>query len=128
MIVVDTSVLIDFQRTRDPKLKKLFASLPVAICGATRAEILHGARNPGNRRNLLTFLNSFQQVSIPDNIWDPVGDHLASLRAAGLTIPFPDVVIITVGISNGIEVWARDKHFADVQKVLPALKLFQEPP
>jgi predicted nucleic acid-binding protein len=128
MILVDTSVLIDYQRTRDPKLKQLFTAQTVAICGATRAELLHGARNLGNRRNLLRFLNTFQQVSIPDALWDTVGDHLATLRAAGLTIPFADAVIITVGIVNDFEVWARDQHFSDVQRVLPALRLFQEPP
>jgi len=121
-------VLIDYKRTRDAKLKRLFASLPVAICGATRAELLHGARNPGNLQKLLRFLNAFQQVTLPDAMWDTVGDNLAALRAAGLTIPFADVVIITVGIGNGVEVWARDRHFKDVQKVLPALQLFQEPP
>jgi predicted nucleic acid-binding protein len=128
MILVDTSVLIDYQRTRDPKLKRLFGKLPVAICGATRAEVLNGARNPGNRRRLLGFLNTFRQMSIPDALWDTIGDNLAALRTAGLTIPFADVVIITVGLANGIEVWARDKHFKDVQTVLSALKLYQEPP
>ena len=115
MILVDTGVLIDYQRTLDPKLKGLFASLPVGICGVTRAEMLHGARNLGNRRRILTLLNSFQQVSIPDSIWDTVGDHLAALRAAGLTISFPDVTIMTVGISLGAEVWARDNDFKNAQ-------------
>ena len=39
MILVDAGVLIDFLRTKDPKLVRLFRSLPVAVCGVTRAEI-----------------------------------------------------------------------------------------
>ena len=47
MILVDASVLIDFLRTKEPKLDGLFRSLPVAVCGATRVEILAGARGGG---------------------------------------------------------------------------------
>ena len=40
----------------------------------------------------------------------------------------PDAVIATVGLANDIEVWARDPHFPMMQLILPALKLYQEPP
>ena len=48
--------------------------------------------------------------------------------SAGVTVPFPDVVLVTLAIDSGVELWTRDKHFALMQTVLPALKLFQEPP
>lgn len=44
MTLVDTSVVIDFLRSGDAKLHGLFQSLPGAICGVTRAEVLHGVR------------------------------------------------------------------------------------
>lgn len=128
MILVDASVLVDYLRTSDLKLKQVFANSPVGICGATRAEVLHGARDPADRQHLLTLLDSFQQQPILESIWDVLGDHLATLRRAGLTMPFADVLVMTVGIVHNLEVWARDKHFQDAQKALPALKLFQEPP
>jgi predicted nucleic acid-binding protein len=128
MIPVDAGVLIDFLRTKDPKLDRLFRSLPVAVCGVNRAEILTGARGARDRRRLEQFLNAFQQIPIPEPIWDLVGDNLAELRTHGITLPFPDVVLATLGIENDIEVWARDPHFPTMQKVLPRLKLFQEPP
>jgi predicted nucleic acid-binding protein len=46
MTLVDTSVVLDFLRSGDAKLLGLFQSLPGGVCGTTRAEILHGARNP----------------------------------------------------------------------------------
>jgi len=128
MILVDTGVIIGYQRTGDPKLDALFRSLPVGICGVTRAEILHGARDSANRHNLLILLNTFHQVSIPDSIWDLTGDHLAALRAKGITVPFADVVIATLAIQNDIELWTRDAHFTMIRNVLPILKLFVEPP
>jgi predicted nucleic acid-binding protein len=64
----------------------------------------------------------------PDTIWDTVGDNLCTLRTQGITVPFPDAILATLGIVNNIEVWARDRHFPDIQLVIPTLKLFQEPP
>lgn len=128
MTLVDTSVVIDFLRFADPKLLVLFKSLPGAICGVTRAEVLHGARNPADRARVLTVLNAFGQIPIPDSLWDDVGDLLAALRSAGVTVPFNDVLIATVAISTGVELWTRDNQFALIQRVEPRLVLFTEPP
>ena len=128
MILVDSGVLIDFLRTKDAKLAALFRSLPVAVCGATRAEILCGARSSADRQRLVVFLSPFQQVSIADSLWDALGDNLAALRASGITVPLVDALVATVGIENSIEVWARDTHFPTMQKTLSRLRLFQEPP
>jgi predicted nucleic acid-binding protein len=128
MILVDTSVVIDWSQGKDAKLRLLIPSLPVAVCGVTQAELLHGSRNPAHRQELLGDLATFQFVPIPDALWIKVGDNLAALRLKGITVPLSDAVIATLGIENDIEVWARDPHFPMMQKHLPALKLFQEPP
>jgi predicted nucleic acid-binding protein len=128
MILVDTSVVIDYTRGKDVKLRALLPTKPVALCGVVRAEVLCGARNQGDRGKLLVELAAFQNVSIPEALWDAVGDNLASLRTNGITVPLSDAVIATLAIENDIEVWARDPHFPMMQKVLPKLKLFQEPP
>ena len=57
-----------------------------------------------------------------------MGDHLATLRAAGVTVPFPDAVLSMLAISLDIDLWTRDQHFSLIQKVFPALKLFLEMP
>jgi predicted nucleic acid-binding protein len=100
----------------------------VAICGVVRAEILCGARNAANRSKLLTELAAFQFLQTSEGLWDAVGDNLAELQRSGLTVPFPDAVIATLGIDLNIQVWSRDPHFLAMQRILPALKLFQEPP
>lgn len=128
MILVDAGVLIDFLRTKDAKLSNLFRALPVAVCGVTRAEVLAGARGDKDRQRLLTFLGAFQPTSIHEPIWDLVGETLASLLASGITVPFPDAVIATVAMEGQMEVWARDPHFPMMQKVLPRLQLYHEPP
>jgi|SRR3954463_5957384 predicted nucleic acid-binding protein len=128
MILVDASIVIDYERSGDPKLLRLFKAHAAALCGVTRAEVLYGVRNPADRPRVLAALNSFAQVAIPDALWDAVGDNLATLRAAGLRFPFPDVVLATVAIANDIELWTRDQQFKLIKTVLPALRLFAEPP
>ncbi|MFL5241338.1 MAG: PIN domain-containing protein [Gemmataceae bacterium] len=128
MILVDTSVIIDYVRGKDPKLAGLLPQVSGAVCGIVRAELLCGARDPSHRSNLLTLLSTFSQLPLLESLWDKVGDNLATLRLQGITVPFPDTVIVTLGIENDLEVWARDRQFPLMQKALQSLKLFQEPP
>jgi predicted nucleic acid-binding protein len=128
VILADTSVVIDYVQGKDAKLARLISQHPVAVCGIVRAELLCGARDPAHGANLLVLLATFAQLSIPEAIWDIVGDNLAALRRRGITVPFPDALIATLGIENDIEVWARDPHFPMMQRALPQLRLFQEPP
>ncbi len=128
MILVDATVLIDYLRKGDAALLAMMQMNGAALCGATRAEILHGAGGPKHRQKLLQLLSTFPMVSMPDAAWDAVGDNLAVLRANGLTVQFPDAIVATTAILLDVEAWARDHHFPAMQKFLPALKLFSEPP
>ena len=128
MTLVDRSVVIDFLRSGDAKLLGLFRSLPGAVWGVTRAEVLHGAKNPADRARVLTVLNAFHQIPIPDSLWDAVGDLLAALRFTGVTVPFNDAMIAAVAVSAGLELWTRDSQFKLIQRAEPRLVLFSEPP
>ncbi|MFL5342286.1 MAG: PIN domain-containing protein [Gemmataceae bacterium] len=128
MILIDTSVVIDYLRSGDPRLLALFQVHDAAICGVTRAEVLWGTRSTAHQQDLLDTLDSFIQVLIPESLWDAVGGNLAALRSRGVTVPFQDVVIATVAVANDIELWTRDNQFRLIQGVLPQLRLFQEPP
>jgi predicted nucleic acid-binding protein len=127
MILLDASVLIDALRTTDPRMHGVFVSAGAAICGVTRAEILHGARDEKHFRELAASLAAFPQVPIPETTWDLVGERLYALRTAGITVPLGDAIVAVVAIENNLELWARDAHFPIIQKVLPQLKLFPEP-
>lgn len=127
MILVDAGVIIDYLRTKEPKLDHLFRSRPVAICGVTRSEVLAGARTSQDRKRIIRVLRPFHRLTTREALWDIVGDTLAALYARGITVPFPDTVVATLGIEFDFEVGARDPHFPAMQRVLPRLKLFQEP-
>ena len=124
MILVDAGVLISFLRTKDPKLDQLFRSRPVALCGVTRAEILAGARSANDRQKLLRFLSTFQRV-----VRKPCGTLSASPWHGSMP---------TASLSRSRMLWSPlwvsrtisryGPHFPAMQKILPQLKLFQEPP
>jgi len=50
------------------------------------------------------------------------------LGAKGISVPFPDALIATVALEDDLELWQHDPHFLAIQKVIPNLKIFQEPP
>lgn len=76
---------------------------------------------------VLTVLNAFVQTPTSESVWDAAGDLLAALRASGVTVPFNDVVIASVAVAVGVEVWTRDSQFQLIQRHEPRLRLFQEP-
>jgi len=79
MILVDSCVIFAHMRGKDPRLGALFKTLPTAVCGVVRAEVLHGARDPADRATLIALLDRFAQVLTAEAIWDAVGDNLARL-------------------------------------------------
>lgn len=104
-----------------------FQAEDAAICGVTRAEVLHGSRDAKHAVRFTAALDSFRQEAIPELLWDTIGANLASLRSRAVTVPFADVIIATLAIALDVELWTRDKQFGMIRSVLPALKLFQEP-
>ncbi len=123
MTLVDASIIIEYLQSRSSQLLTLMQSNGAAICGVTRAEVLAGSRNPKQRQSLTALLDSLSQITLDDSLWDEVGDHLATLRAAGVTVPFPDAILSTLAISLDIPLWTRDQHFSLIQRLFPSLKL-----
>lgn len=127
MILLDTSVLIRHLRTAPPAIREVFASNDCAICGVTWAEVLHGARTTEHASELRQAMSAFVRLPIEEATWDRLGDHLAALRANGLPVPFQDVLLATVAIDHGAELWSYDAHFRLIQGVLTGLRLFDGP-
>lgn len=127
MILLDTSVLVSYIKRPTPAVREVFASLDCAVCGIIRAEILHGARSPEDVSKLKAALDCFTCLPTDESIWDVLGQHLATLRAAGLPMPIQDSLIATLAIHHNAELWTYDNHFASIRSVLPKLRLFSGP-
>ena len=128
MILVDSSVVIHFTRAPTVRLRQIIQNHQATICGVTVAETYAGTRTPAAQAAIAAALGLFGSLAIPDALWAKVGFNLAALGAKGITVPLPDAVIATLALEHNLEVWTYDAHFAMMQSVLPALRLFQEPP
>ena len=128
MILIDASIIIEYLRAQNENLLSVIHTNHAAICGVTRAEVLSGARHVKHRRRLVKLLDSVDQIVFVDSFWDKVGDHIAELRTKGVTVPFPDAVLSTLGLSLQIEIWSRDEHYLHIQRVFPKLRLFHDQP
>jgi predicted nucleic acid-binding protein len=128
VILTDTSVVIVYERAPTPRLRRIAADNDAAVCGVALAEMFAGVRTPADEVRCRTALADFQPLSIPETLWETVGSNQARLRANGVTVPLTDTVVASLAVALNLELWAYDAHFVLIQRILPALKLFHEPP
>ena len=128
MILVDTSILVDFLRSPSPEIRAVLMEQGAAICGVTRSELLCGARTKVESEKIHAALNGFTNLEIPESAWHLLGEHLQTLRSRGVVVPFQDALIATIAILYNVPVWTRDGHFQLMQTVLPDLQLHQAIP
>lgn len=124
MILIDTSVIIDFWRKPTKALKDIFENHDICISGVTKAELLYGARDRNDFEKIINALSAFQEVSISEDIWTKLGENLFALKKSGVTVPFQDALIATIALDESLELWAYDKHYLMIKNVLVDLKLF----
>lgn len=123
MILVDTSVIIDFWKNPSVEAKNIFLTEGVAICGIVKAELIHGAKSEKDIEAINKALNGFHYVTIDDAVWNDLGNLLFQLRNKGITVPFQDALMVTVARNGGLTIWTKDNHFKLIQEVFPDLKL-----
>ena len=128
MILTDASVVIVYERVPTARLKKIIADARAVVCGLTVAELFAGVRLAKDESKLRAALADFQSMSIADVVWELTGRNQSQLSTKGITVPLIDTALATIAMESDIELWTYDSHFALIQGVHPALRLFQEPP
>ena len=126
MILADTNVMVDYFRSRESELAKKIDSMQVALCGAVRAELLHGARSDMETNDYLEAFKTFENLVNDDYDWDGCGMLLNTLRSNGIHVPLVDAMIAFVAIKYDVPLWTRDKHFNFIRGLYPELKLYEE--
>ena len=123
-IIVDTCVWIDFFRRPASELamhlKSLLRERKVTMTGMVLAEILQGIKSTKESRLVKESLDKLPYVEMNRDAWKKAGEISASLRRKGLTIPLSDLIVVSLAISEGCEVFTVDSHFEQVK----GLKLY----
>jgi predicted nucleic acid-binding protein len=115
MVLVDSSVWIEAARrngSREIKsgVEGLLEEYQAAVCGLVWLEVLGGAR-PAERQRLWMYFTALPRVVTPESTWDQAALNAAKLRDHGITVPWSDLLVATVAVSNDVRVYACDQHF-----------------
>ncbi|MEA1884751.1 MAG: PIN domain-containing protein [Thermotogota bacterium] len=124
MIFVDTNIIIDFWRNPTKEVIEIFRRNEIATSGIVLAELLHGARSEKEIHKIMHALSGFSFYEIKHDDWYEIGMMLNKLRKVGLKIPFQDVMLAFIAISNHLLFWTKDKHFAYIKTHFKSLQLY----
>ena len=124
MILADSNILIDYYRDRKSELAKKVDSLPVAICGIVKSEVLHGARTNAEIDDILESFTTFDLLHTDEYDFEGVGFMLQTLRENGITLPLADVMIAFCAMKYDVPLWTRNGHFRLIQGLYPELAFY----
>jgi hypothetical protein len=120
LVMVDTSIWIEFLRKGEGKVSLLLDSLLeqdcVAICGIVEMEILRGM-GPEERKRLGSLLSALHYIETTREDFIKAGERLNELRQKGITIPSTDALIGMICVRNNLPLFTLDTHFDQLPEV-----------
>ena len=123
MILVDTSVWVRALRRQPSREKVVVQALVdqdlIATTDLVVAEVLQGANSEQDFQKLADRMQGPHFYHADEELWWRAARLSFELKSRGLITPLADLVIATVALENGLEVYAIDDHFERV----PGLKL-----
>ena len=124
MILVDTSVWIDFFAGRDqPQVAALerliLADENLALCGIILTEILQGITDDAAFRRVRRYLNPLVMLPMSDTVFVEAANIYRKLRKKGITIrKSNDCIIAATALDHRCELLHNDKDFAPIAEHL----------
>lgn len=118
MILVDSSVWIDYFRSADTPqvalLDSLFGRSPLAVGDLIVAELLQGVRDEREFRRVKKTLDAFEHIDIVGyDLAVKASENYRALRAMGITVRMTiDTLIATRCIADGLTLLHADRDFA----------------
>ena len=125
MILVDTSVWIDFFAGRDlPQVARLEQLIidneDLALCGIILTEILQGISDDNTYRRVRRYLSPLIMLPMPPAVFISAADIFRNLRKQGITIRKTNYCIIAAtALEHHCRLLHNDKDFTPVAKHFP---------
>jgi predicted nucleic acid-binding protein len=130
VILVDSSVWIEYFRGTDDKLSATLGSLILndnraCICGTVLQEVLQGVREEKEHRLLKERLLSLPFYDADKSTFILAADIYRTLRKRGKTVPGADVLIAATAIENHLPLYSLDTaHFNLIAESFKRLRFF----
>ena len=125
MILVDTSVWIDFFAGRDlPHVTTLEQFIldneDLALCGIILTEILQGISDDTTHRRVRRFLNPLIMLPMHEAVFVRAANIYRKLRKQGITIrKTNDCIIAATALEHQCQLLHNDKDFTPIAKHYP---------
>ena len=125
MILVDTSVWVDFFAGRDlPQVVTLEHLIhdneDLALCGIILTEILQGISDDSTYRRVQRHLTPLIMLPMPPAVFVRAADIYRNLRKQGITIrKSNDCIIAATALEHHCQLLHNDKDFIPVTKHFP---------
>ena len=123
MILVDTSVWIDFFAGRDlPNVAKLEQSIldneDLALSGIILTEILQGIPDDTTYRRVRRYLSALIMLPMPESVFVRAADIYRKLRKQGITIrKTNDCIIAATALEHHCQLLHNDKDFRPIAEL-----------
>ena len=132
MVLVDTSVLIDFFRGIDNVGTKKFQyiqdqNIPFGICNYIYQELLQGSSSENEFEILKDYLESqkFFNLQNDKKSYEDAARLYMNCRKKGCTIRSTiDLIICQIAIENELYLLHNDKDFENISKINKSLKIY----
>jgi predicted nucleic acid-binding protein len=122
MILIDSSVWIEALRERGSietkrRVHEHLQSGRACWMPMIRLELWNGARGENEKRALREFEGVLSDLEVGPQVWEVASDLARRARAAGLTVPAADLLIVACARHHGVEIESLDAHFAELEKL-----------
>ena len=129
MIIVDTSIWIDVLKDKTgtlvDKFRKRVDGEIIVFNRFVQLELLQGAKNEIEWKNLNDYLETQYYLETKENTWSQAAKIYYDLRKTGITIRSSiDCCIAQIAIENQTLLLHKDKDFSEVAKIRPFLNEF----
>ena len=122
-ILIDTSIWIDyFQNQSSPiseELDRILSEDDVYVPKIVIAELMQGAKSLKEIAVIEDFLEAFHIVDQKEDTWIKAGRLSYDLKKRGKTIHLLDCYIAIIAQEFGCKIFTLNRHFKDIQKLIP---------
>jgi predicted nucleic acid-binding protein len=123
LILIDSSAWIGFlsaeSKSRFDAIEKLLLAHRIAINPVIRLELLTGAKDDSQYRELRDSFNGLHMLELIEPVWELADELRYRMRKKGALIPVPDLLIACTALAYGCELMHQDRHFDAIARSTP---------
>lgn len=120
MILIDTSIWIEYFRGKDYKISKhvdiLIDNELAFICLPVKLELVNGVLNK-EQKKLADLLSYLPYPASPDIRWAEIERNISIARKKGKRFGLLDLIIASIAEQSNLIIWSKDNDFKEMSSI-----------